>query len=93
MIEQTACNAIKKGVCLTVQYDHFTRLVEVHTVGVNDLGHPIASVYQLSGGSRSNESTGWKLLLLGDATGGILTIIKSRAPRPGYRREPIPLKA
>ena len=86
MDQNPACEALKKGVCLMVHYGHFSRTVEVHTVGVNDLGHHIMSVWQVSGGSESNEPTGWKLLLLKDATSATLTTAKSAAPRHGYRR-------
>ena len=42
-------------------------------------------VWQVSGGSVSNEPVGWKLLRLDEATGAIVTHQKSLAPRPGYK--------
>jgi hypothetical protein len=86
MIRQTAREALEKGLCLTLHYNGYTRLVEVHTVGTNALDHHIVSVWQVSGGSESNERVGWKLLVLDEATGAALTDIKSQAPRHGYKR-------
>jgi len=42
-------------------------------------------VWQISGGSASNEPVGWTLLRLVEATGAIVTHQKSLAPRPGYK--------
>lgn len=85
VFEKVAADAIKLGLCLTISYGRYTRLVEVHAVGVNDLGHHIMSVWQVSGGSESNEPVGWKLLRLDEMTGCTLTNIQSGAPRQGYR--------
>ena len=87
MLEQMALIALKNGVCLSLHYEEFSRLVEVHTVGVDERERHVASVYQVSGASKSNEPIGWKLLLLQDATGATLTTDKSAAPRPGYQRD------
>jgi hypothetical protein len=87
MLQRMACEALNKRVCLSLNYGHYSRVVEVHTVGINDLDHPIISVWQVSGGSESNERTGWKTLLLSEATSVALTDIRSEAPRKGYRRD------
>ena len=79
-----ACAALESGKCLEVQYETFTRIVEVHRVGVSPQGAHILSGWQIRG--PSNERPGWKLLNLDDATDLTLTDIPSRAPRPDYRR-------
>lgn len=85
MYSDTACDALKKGVCLELQYHGFSRIVEVHAVGVSTAGNPVMRVWQVRGGSVSDEPTGWKLLRLDEATGAALTNEKSAAPRPGYK--------
>ena len=42
-------------------------------------------VWQINGGSVSNEPVGWKLLRLDEATGAVVTHQKSLAPRSGYK--------
>lgn len=86
MLSNTACEALKTGVCLELNYNGFNRVVEVHCVGVTTKGNPGMRVWQVRGGSESNEPTGWKMLLLDEAIGARLTMEKSQAPRQGYKR-------
>ena len=79
-----ACAALESGKCLEVQYETFTRIVEVHRVGISPQGGHILSGWQIRG--PAGERQGWKLLNLDDATSLALTDIASRAPRPDYRR-------
>ena len=85
MLVQVACEALRSGHILELQYDGYVRLVEVHAVGFTKDDNPIARVWQVSGGSVSNETVGWKLLRLDEATGAVATHQKSLAPRPGYK--------
>src|SRR5665213_1546264 len=80
----TACDAIEKGRCLELEYEIFTRLVEVHRVGVSPAGDHIMSGWQIRG--LGNERVGWKLLSLDEPKSLKLTDIPSLAPRPDYRR-------
>ena len=86
MWRQTACDAVAKGKCLQVSYDGYSRLVEVHVVGETTAGHDAMRVYQVRGGSNSNERIGWKLLRLDEALGATVTDEVSHAPRPSYNR-------
>lgn len=86
MLSNTACEALTKGVCLELKYNGFNRIVEVHCVGVTTKGNPGMRVWQVRGGSESNEPVGWKMLLLDEAVGAVLTTEKSQAPRPGFKR-------
>jgi hypothetical protein len=79
-----ACAALESGKCLEVQYEMFSRIVEVHRVGISPQGGHILSGWQIRG--PANERAGWKLLNLDEAVGLTLTDIPSRAPRPDYRR-------
>lgn len=84
MWTQTACEALRSGHVLQVQYDGYTRDVEVHAVGFTKDDNPVMRVWQVAGGSVSNEPVGWKLLRLDEATGAVVTHQRSQAPRPGY---------
>lgn len=86
MWAQTACDALRSGHVLQLRYDGYTRDVEVHAVGQTKEGNDIMRVWQIAGGSVSNEPIGWKLLRLDEATGAFITPIKSQAPRLNYRR-------
>jgi hypothetical protein len=79
-----ACEALDKGRCLEIGYDTFTRIVEVHRVGVSRAGEHILSGWQIRG--PANERVGWKLLNLDEPVTLTLTNIPSQAPRPDYRR-------
>lgn len=80
----TACAALESGKCLEVRYEAFSRIVEVHRVGISPQGAHILSGWQLRG--PANERPGWKLLNLDEAIELRLTDIVSHAPRPDYRR-------
>jgi hypothetical protein len=86
MQTQTPCDALRNGKCLEIRYDGFVRVVEVHAVGVTSEGHGVMRVWQVRGGSASNERVGWKLLRLDETLGYGITGEDSRAPRPGYKR-------
>jgi len=79
-----ACMALESGKCLDVQYETFSRLVEVHRVGISPQGAHILSGWQIRG--PADERAGWKLLNLDEAVGLTLTDTPSRAPRPDDRR-------
>jgi hypothetical protein len=80
MLVQTACEALRSGHVLELQYDGTSRLVEVHTVGFNADDEPVAHVWELG----AEGVAGWKMLPLKDARGALITQRKSLAPRPGY---------
>jgi hypothetical protein len=82
-----ACQALTAGSVLQVLYDGYFRMVEVHAVGASKDDNEIMRVWQLSGGSVSNEPIGWKLLRLDETMGVTLTKHSSAAPRPDYKRD------
>jgi hypothetical protein len=81
-----ACQALNSGCCLDVRYDGYSRVVEVHACGWTKEEHAIMRVWQVRGGSVSNEPIGWKLLRLNEVAGLAILNEKSRAPRSGYNR-------
>jgi hypothetical protein len=85
MWKSVACDALRQGKCLELRYDGFSRIVEVHAVGTSEEGNDLMRVWQVRGGSVSNERSGWKLLRLDEAFGAHLTDEESEAPRKGYK--------
>ena len=86
MWKPEACDALRQGKCLELRYDGFTRIVEVHSVGTSGDGHDLMRVWQVRGGSVSNERTGWKLFRLDETFSPHISAEKSYAPRNGYKR-------
>jgi hypothetical protein len=82
---QVACEALRSGHVLELRYDGYSRSVEVHAVGFTKEDDAVMRVWQVSGGSVSNEPVGWKLLRLDEATEAVVTKQRSLAPRPGYK--------
>jgi hypothetical protein len=85
MSVQTACEALRSGHALELQYDGYSRLVEVHAVGFTADDNPIMRAWQISGGVDNKEAVGWKLLRVDEANGFLVTNQKSLAPRPDYQ--------
>lgn len=83
---EIAVEAILRGVCVRLQYDGFSRTVEVHTVGVSTAGKQCMSVFQVDGGSARGDGHGWKLMSVEKALGMSLTEAPSAGPRQGFRR-------
>lgn len=81
----TPCEALKTSRCLLIQYDGYTRVVEVHAVGYSRENNAIMRVWQVRGGSSTN-TTGWKLLRLDETLALQLLDEKSCAPRNEYKR-------
>ena len=82
----TPCDAIAANKRLELRYDGYSRIVEVHAVGLTREGNWLMRVWQVRGGSVHNEPVGWKCMRLDEAGIGFLTEEESLAPRPGYRR-------
>ena len=79
-----ACEAIESAKCLEAGYRNFSRIVEVHRVGIGRCGEHILSGWLIRG--PAHEHAGWKLLNLDEPESVMLTDIPSHAPRPDYRR-------
>ena len=82
----TACAALQQGRRLELRYDGYTRIVEVHAVGVSSARHAAMRVWQVRGGSVSGERSGWKLMRLDEALSAHIIDEPSEAPRSGYKR-------
>jgi hypothetical protein len=86
MIHDLPVTAVKTGNRLELRYSGFTRVVEVHAVGISTAGNPCMRVFQVRGGSVSNEPVGWKMMTLDRSFSLHLTDEVSSAPRLGYAR-------
>jgi hypothetical protein len=68
-MEETVIAAIKNKRVLSFLYDDARRTVEPQTYGISTAGHPILRGYQVSGGSKSNQSVGLRLYELSKMEG------------------------
>lgn len=80
MLSSEPCGALVARKCLELRYDGYNRIVEVHAVGLTKEGHWIMRVWQVRGGSVSNEPVGWKLLRLDEAFSAYITNEPPRSP-------------
>ena len=87
MIHDLPVTAVKTGNRLELRYDGFARVVEVHAVGISTAGNPCMRVFQVRGGSVSNEPVGWRMMTLDKSFSLHLTNEVSSAPRKGYARD------
>jgi hypothetical protein len=58
------CRAIRERRLLVLEYGGARRIVQPHVYGDDHTGDRLLSAYQVSGGSASGESRGWKSFLL-----------------------------
>lgn len=86
MLHNLPIVALHGAACLQLQYDGFVRVVEVHAVGISTAGNPCMRVYQVRGGSVSNEPVGWKMMTLDKSFTMHVIEEASQAPRPGYAK-------
>lgn len=85
-MRQIIFDAIRKKLCVKLIYHTFDRVVEPHTFGNNTAYHDSVRVWQVCGGSVSNEPIGWKMLLLSEMLDVQLLDEVALSPRPGYRQ-------
>jgi hypothetical protein len=60
------CAAIRERKTLELRYNGYSRLVEPYAYGASANDEDLLRCYQMSGGSNSGETTGWKLLKTAD---------------------------
>jgi hypothetical protein len=81
-----ACEALHAGKRLSITYDGFSRVVEVHAVGTTKDGSPIMRAWQCRGGSQSGNPVRWRLFSLDKTWTYSILDECSEAPRLGYKR-------
>ena len=86
MLHNLPIAALQGAARLQLQYDGFNRVVEVHAVGISTAGNPCMRVYQVRGGSVSNEPIGWKMMTLDKSFTMHVIEEVSQAPRTGYAK-------
>lgn len=85
-MNQSICQAISEKRLLSLSYHWGHRVVEPHAYGLNDNGHELLRVYQVSGASDSGKPSGWKLLRLDEVANIQLLDDFFHEPRQGYKR-------
>lgn len=80
------CDAIRERRVLEVFYHGYTRMIAPHIYGIDTTGEEVLSCYQLTGGSRSGESAGWKSLRVSELVKLHLTRMHFQ-PRAEYRED------
>lgn len=86
MLYDPPVTAGQAGVCLSISYNGYHRIVEIHAVGRTKAGHKVMRVWQVRGGSSSGVNQGWKLMRLDQVESMTLTEERAQVPRDGYRR-------
>ncbi|WP_448212185.1 hypothetical protein [Colwellia sp. MEBiC06753] len=61
-MKQELCKAIENVSLIELRYSGYSRTVEPYAYGRDKKGDEILRCYQISGGSKSGERAGWKLL-------------------------------
>lgn len=80
-----AVQAINDKVALEFDYDGFTRIVEVHAVGMSTDARPVMRAYQVAGDSLRGFVPGWRLFAFDKLENVRMTTLPSTAPREGYK--------
>jgi len=78
--------AIKNKKTLALRYHGLHRLIEPHAYGLNKDGDEIMRGFQISGGSDSGESTGWKIFKVREIFSIVLLNSDFSTTRPGYQK-------
>ncbi|SFN69237.1 hypothetical protein SAMN05216386_1648 [Nitrosospira briensis] len=61
-MHSTLIQAITAQSVIELRYHGYSRIVEPHAYGRNNLGNDILRCYQTAGGSKSGEGAGWRIL-------------------------------
>lgn len=85
-MNDTYTNAIAARSQLEIVYHGLRRIIDPHAYGIARTGNFLLRAWQISGGSRSGQATGWKLFDVKDISS--VTILPSTflGPQPAYRR-------
>jgi hypothetical protein len=72
---------------LVVEYGGAMRLVQPHVYGDDHAGDRLLSAWQVSGGSASGASAGWKFFRMDRVTSIALSEQHFHAPRPEFQKD------
>ena len=81
------CRAIRERRVLVVAYGQSERRVQPYVYGDDHAGDRLLSAYQLSGGSASGASRGWKSFRMDRVEGLTLSDELFHGARPEYRED------
>lgn len=80
-----ACEALQRGVCLEMQYDGYSRMVEVHAVGTTKDDNPVMRAWQVHS-TKPGFFPNFRLFRLDRTWRYAISNEISQAPRGGYKR-------
>ena len=78
--------AIRNRKLLRFDYHGHSREVEPHTYGIDANGHRALRAYQVQGGSRSRNPSGWRMFQEEDMTNVSVLADGFGGPRPDYHQ-------
>lgn len=84
---ETINDCINNGKQTEIMYKGHVRTVEIHALGVSRRGFEVMRVYQVSGGSSTGKTKGWKLIRVNEVTSLAALNDNATMPREGYKRE------
>lgn len=85
-METDWAEAIRKKLCINLDYKPGMRVVEPHAYGHTKDGHLAVRAYQTEGESASGEHANWKFFRVDRMTSASPSGSTFDGPRPGYKR-------
>lgn len=86
-LDSIICRGVRERRLVTLSYGDSERLVEPYVFGDDHAGDRLLSAYQLSGGSASGQTRGWKTFRMDRITRVELTGEHFHGTRPEYRED------
>lgn len=83
-MSKVICDAISRRARMRISYDGGRRLIEPHCHGTSTAGNEVLRAFQVSGFSKSGETTGWKMFRVAKIASTEILRDEFETNRPGY---------